>query len=640
MRTLQAVMIALVLLTSFAPMNAAAQVAEPSAVDSIAPDTFREFVARKQLWNRLVQDEELFPCYHISDNLVLPSTEGRACSKNKDASMPPSITAAGDSVIFNGLLCYSGDQRGCAAVKASQDPETGRWYRSPLHVGWEDPRTGLNSDGKPVRQTSFSRDAALGVLLYLAVTKDKSAAEKWLGWMQSNAQAPTTNITILRDGIETVADAIDCGLKGVPCVVERAEQAGRDLEDCVNSLFGCLAESVGPFVTQASAESDYPAVSLRVCPDPKNVECDINPGLYALMYDVWVHIGADPTADMIFWKRTGQEFLLGVEAHHTEPGTDLHLKAVHLLTLEAANRGLDLSVLKVLRENQPFNPFFQWVGPGIPDQDIAKTILTDWCTVKTEQEYLDQDSEHTHRDWMWRRKTEERIENDLAEKSMLWDCIFMANLLGIPDVGQFSPETGSYIIYLDADAPNGGDGTFETPYSSVETALTNAPDNSWLVFGPGQFASSLPLVLDRKMTLASRSGSVTLGVPKGPTFGLRPPTPPPALLLSSKDISLVVEENNANLPTDIVVISNGYPGTTLEWSIETSGEWFDVSMTDGTAPSALRLTPKTNELEIGSYTGQLTISAAGALDSPQTVDLSLEVVAEMGHSLFLPMLNR
>lgn len=78
----------------------------------------------------------------------------------------------GDSVLFDGILCLSGEGGSCAAVAAAQDAE-GRFWRSHLHVG----RPGPNS---------FSRDMALGVLAYLAATGDVRAAIRWVRWIERN----------------------------------------------------------------------------------------------------------------------------------------------------------------------------------------------------------------------------------------------------------------------------------------------------------------------------------------------------------------------------------------------------------------------------------------------------------------------
>jgi len=80
----------------------------------------------------------------------------------------------GDMTLFSGLLCLSGDQRGCQGVKDAQSAD-GRWWRSPR-------RTNENL-GHP---NAFSRDMSLGVLAYLVQTKDEAAAKKWMSWIDRN----------------------------------------------------------------------------------------------------------------------------------------------------------------------------------------------------------------------------------------------------------------------------------------------------------------------------------------------------------------------------------------------------------------------------------------------------------------------
>jgi hypothetical protein len=56
----------------------------------------------------------------------------------------------GDSTLWNGLLCLSGEAQQCAALRASQTPD-GRLWRSPRRVGVPD-------------DNSFSRDMSMGFL--------------------------------------------------------------------------------------------------------------------------------------------------------------------------------------------------------------------------------------------------------------------------------------------------------------------------------------------------------------------------------------------------------------------------------------------------------------------------------------------
>ncbi|MBM4252869.1 MAG: hypothetical protein FJ146_12930, partial [Deltaproteobacteria bacterium] len=86
----------------------------------------------------------------------------------------------GDMTLFGGLICAGGESAGCALVRDAQGPE-GQWWRSPRRAG--------GNLGQP---NSFSRDMAMGVLLYLATTRDTAAAERWLTWIHANRSCSVT----------------------------------------------------------------------------------------------------------------------------------------------------------------------------------------------------------------------------------------------------------------------------------------------------------------------------------------------------------------------------------------------------------------------------------------------------------------
>lgn len=65
----------------------------------------------------------------------------------------------GDAMLFNGVLCLSGDGFACAAVE--QMEYEGRFWRSPKRVGKD-------------TKNSFSRDMGLGVLAYMVATHDRA----------------------------------------------------------------------------------------------------------------------------------------------------------------------------------------------------------------------------------------------------------------------------------------------------------------------------------------------------------------------------------------------------------------------------------------------------------------------------------
>ena len=83
-------------------------------------------------------------------------------------------TGDGDSLLWAGLLCLSGEQSQCNAASRSQDSD-GRLWRSPDRVGVEDVNTS-------------SRDMLSGFLAYLAKTKDTASASALLIYIQNNDQ--------------------------------------------------------------------------------------------------------------------------------------------------------------------------------------------------------------------------------------------------------------------------------------------------------------------------------------------------------------------------------------------------------------------------------------------------------------------
>lgn len=87
----------------------------------------------------------------------------------------------GDSVIFNGLLCMSGEEIGCQSVRNSQDIY-GQFWRSPRR-----------NPGNLGEDSSFSRDQTLGVLLYLVKTRDTGAAIRWMDWIEDNKYCSLKN---------------------------------------------------------------------------------------------------------------------------------------------------------------------------------------------------------------------------------------------------------------------------------------------------------------------------------------------------------------------------------------------------------------------------------------------------------------
>jgi len=139
----------------------------------------------------------------------------------------------GDSVIFAGLLCLAGVEDGCLTVRDSQDDD-GRFWRSPRR-----------NPGNIGKNNSFSRDQALGVLAYLAKTKDVDAANRWIHWIDKNR----------------------------PCII---------------TMFG---------------KCKYYGLH-RYCKDDDDSRCTITPTMFQMMYYVWKDLGLEPYKTMNTYKNT------------------------------------------------------------------------------------------------------------------------------------------------------------------------------------------------------------------------------------------------------------------------------------------------------------------------------------------------
>lgn len=132
--------------------------------------------------------------YCASDAARFPSKEADSSGNCDD----------GDSVMFNALLCRSGDPRGCNTVMLSQDDD-GRFWRSPRkrQLRPEEPSSvgdaktellkALDLSKRSKGETTFSGDHATGLYVYFGHTgkQEKQAFEKWIRWINSNERCLT-----------------------------------------------------------------------------------------------------------------------------------------------------------------------------------------------------------------------------------------------------------------------------------------------------------------------------------------------------------------------------------------------------------------------------------------------------------------
>lgn len=149
----------------------------------------------------------------------------------------------GDAPMINGLLCSVGNKMGCETIARSQDKD-GRWWRSPAKIG--------APEGS---ESSFSKNHALGVWLYLAETRNGKAFNRWINWMDKHryrglpAYCPNNECIILEDDCRLLDRlAFILNQPNQPCDIQHAsylmlidslnqlEQQSNDLISNVNKI--------------------------------------------------------------------------------------------------------------------------------------------------------------------------------------------------------------------------------------------------------------------------------------------------------------------------------------------------------------------------------------------------------------------
>jgi len=169
---------------------------------------------------------------------------------------------------------------------------------------------------------------------------------------------------------------------------------------------------------------------------------------------------------------------------------------------------------------------------------------------------------------------------------------------------------------------NSGTGTMNwtastsTPWLGVSPSsgtnagsLTVSPNTTGLA--QGTYTGTV-VVSGAGATNSPQSVAVTLVV-SGPSLGVSPSA-----------ITLSALQGQANPSPVNLTISNTGAGT-LNWTASTNAPWLALSGASGTGPSTISAQANVSGLAIGTYTGNITITATGAGNSPQTIPVTLKV---------------
>src|SRR5262249_57893840 len=102
-------------------------------------------------------------------------------------------------------------------------------------------------------------------------------------------------------------------------------------------------------------------------------------------------------------------------------------------------------------------------------------------------------------------------------------------------------------------------------------------------------------------------------------------TAAPALNTSPASLTFAYQIGGSTPAAQMVSLSS--TGGNVNYSTGTSAAWLSVTPASGSTPGSLSVSVNPSGLAAGTYTGNLTITAAGASNSPKTVGVTLNVTA-------------
>ena len=136
---------------------------------------------------------------------------------------------------------------------------------------------------------------------------------------------------------------------------------------------------------------------------------------------------------------------------------------------------------------------------------------------------------------------------------------------------------------------------------------------------PEWFAGRLDEVrlYNRALTAAELQGDMTNPVTCAAPAG-------PALSVAPASLSFSAVEGGAAPAAKTLGVSNGGSGS-LTWSASENAAWLSVSPGGGTGAGTITVTPALAGLAAGTYSTDVTVTAAGATGSPKTIPVTFVV---------------
>ena len=191
---------------------------------------------------------------------------------------------------------------------------------------------------------------------------------------------------------------------------------------------------------------------------------------------------------------------------------------------------------------------------------------------------------------------------------------FSANYLGSNPASQSAQVTAGGGAMLAWTATSTASWLSVTPVSGTTPATLQVSVASSTLAG-GNYTGTIQVV---------SLGAVT--TTQAITVNLTVVLPPPSLLVSPSSFNFVTYQGQSPPAAQILSVMNGGSGG-FSWTASSSSSWLSVSPVSGSSPAAVSIGVNNAGLATGTYTGIVTVTAPGIINSPQAVPVTLQVLS-------------
>ena len=167
-------------------------------------------------------------------------------------------------------------------------------------------------------------------------------------------------------------------------------------------------------------------------------------------------------------------------------------------------------------------------------------------------------------------------------------------------------------------------------------------DSPWLTAMPGSGINTVTVAANvsiGSLAVGTYTGHLTFTATSGATntpqvvtvtFVISTPPPQtPILEVTPLSLSFSATEGGSNPAAASISITNG-DGGTLNWTVATPSGWLAILPASGTGNGTVVVSVSIAGLTAGTYLGSITVTAAGAEDSPQIVSVILTILTAGG----------